>query len=125
MTGVHRSELTPVAFLHRAAYLHPARVALAHEDGRRIAYGELQERCHRLANALRDRGLRRGLAALRALYRQDHVLAPGAAAISERDRRIDFLRTAPLRALLEFLGSADYRHALGEPDAQTETDAGS
>ena len=53
MTGVHRSELTPVAFLQRAAYLHPARVAVAHEDGRRITYGELEERCHRLANALR------------------------------------------------------------------------
>ena len=29
-----------------------------HEDGRRITYGELEERCHRLANALRARGLR-------------------------------------------------------------------
>ena len=60
MTGVHRSELTPVAFLQRAAYLHPGRVAVAHEDGRRITYGELEERCHRLANALRARGLRHG-----------------------------------------------------------------
>ena len=71
MTGVHRSELTPVAFLQRAAYLHPARVAVAHEDGRRITYGELEERCHRLANALRARGLaprrpRRGALAQRA-----------------------------------------------------------
>ena len=75
MTGVHRSELTPVAFLQRAAYLHPARVAVAHEDGRRITYGELEERCHRLANALRDRGLRHG--------DRVAVLSPNAPAILE------------------------------------------
>jgi len=60
VTGVHRSELTPVAFLQRAAYLHPARVAVVHEDGRRITYGELEQRSHRLANALRARGVRHG-----------------------------------------------------------------
>ena len=75
MTGVHRSELTPVAFLQRAAYLHPARVAVAHEDGRRITYGELEERCHRLANALRARGLRHG--------DRVAVLSPNAPAILE------------------------------------------
>ena len=75
MTGVHRSELTPVAFLQRAAYLHPARVAVAHEDGRRITYGELEERCHRLANALRARGLRHG--------ERVAVLSPNAPAILE------------------------------------------
>ena len=75
MTGVHRSELTPVAFLQRAAYLHPERVAVAHEDGRRITYGELEERCHRLANALRARGLRHG--------ERVAVLSPNAPAILE------------------------------------------
>ena len=75
MTGVHRSELTPVSFLQRAAYLHPARVAVAHEDGRRITYGELEERCHRLANALRARGLRHG--------ERVAVLSPNAPAILE------------------------------------------
>ena len=75
MTGVHRSELTPVAFLQRAAYLHPARVAVAHEDGRRITYGELEERCHRLANALRARGIRHG--------DRVAVLSPNAPAILE------------------------------------------
>ena len=60
MSEVYRSELTPVAFLQRAAYLHPARVAVAHEDGRRLTYGALEERSHRLANALRDRGLEHG-----------------------------------------------------------------
>ena len=75
MTGVHRSELTPVAFLRRAAYLHPGRVAVAHGDGRRISYGELEERCHRLANALRARGLRHG--------ERVAVLAPNSPAILE------------------------------------------
>ena len=75
MTGVHRSELTPVAFLQRTAYVHPARVAVAHEDGRRITYGELEERCHRLANALRARGLQHG--------DRVAVLSPNAPAILE------------------------------------------
>ena len=75
MTGVHRSELTPVAFLQRAAYVHPARVAVVHEDGRRITYGELEERCHRLANALRARGLQHG--------DRVAVLSPNAPAILE------------------------------------------
>jgi fatty-acyl-CoA synthase len=75
MTGVHRSELTPVAFLQRSAYLHPGRVAVAHEDGRRITYGQLEERCHRLANALRARGLRHG--------DRVAVLSPNAPAILE------------------------------------------
>ena len=60
MSEVYRSELTPVAFLQRAAYLHPARVAVAHEDGRRLTYGELEERSNRLANALRGRDLKHG-----------------------------------------------------------------
>ena len=75
MTAVYRSELTPVAFLERAAYLHPARVAVAHEDGRRITYAALQERSHRLANALRDRGLQHG--------DRVAVLSPNAPAILE------------------------------------------
>ena len=75
MTGVHRSELTPVAFLERAAYVHPGRIAIVHEDGRRITYRELEERCHRLANALRDRGLQHG--------DRVAVLSPNAPAILE------------------------------------------
>ncbi|MEO7095351.1 MAG: AMP-binding protein, partial [Polyangiales bacterium] len=75
MTGVHRSELTPVAFLERTAYLHPGRIAVAHEDGRRITYGELEERCHRFANALRGRGLQHG--------DRVAVLSPNAPAILE------------------------------------------
>ena len=75
VSEVYRSELTPVAFLQRAAYIHPARVAVAHEDGRRLTYGALEERSNRLANALRARGLQHG--------DRVAVLSPNAPAILE------------------------------------------
>jgi len=56
---VFRTELNPVDFLHRAAYLYPEKVAVV--DGeRRYRYRELAERSWRLANALRSAGLRKG-----------------------------------------------------------------
>ena len=56
---VFRSELNPVDFLYRAAYLYPDKVAVA--DGkRRYGYRELAERSWRLANALRSAGLAKG-----------------------------------------------------------------
>jgi fatty-acyl-CoA synthase len=56
---VFRSELNPVDFLYRAAYLYPDKVAVA--DGkRRDSYRELAERSWRLANALRSAGLAKG-----------------------------------------------------------------
>ena len=56
---VFRSELNPVDFLHRAAYLYPDKVAVV-DGGRRYSYRELAERSWRLANALRAAGLRKG-----------------------------------------------------------------
>jgi len=56
---VFRSELNPVDFLHRAAYLYPDKVAVA-ADKRRYSYRELAERSWRLANALRSAGLAKG-----------------------------------------------------------------
>jgi fatty-acyl-CoA synthase len=56
---VFRSELNPVDFLHRAAYLYPDKVAVV-DGGRRYTYAELAERSWRLANALRAAGLRKG-----------------------------------------------------------------
>jgi fatty-acyl-CoA synthase len=57
-TGVSRTELDPVSFLHRSAAVHPERVAVV--DGeRRWTYAELRERVNRVASALRDRGLER------------------------------------------------------------------
>jgi acyl-CoA synthetase (AMP-forming)/AMP-acid ligase II len=56
---VFRTELNPVDFLRRAAYVYPEKVAVV--DGeRRYAYRELAERSWRLANALRAAGLRKG-----------------------------------------------------------------
>jgi fatty-acyl-CoA synthase len=54
-----RTELNPVDFLRRAAYVYPEKVAVV--DGEwRYSYGQLAERSWRLANALRAAGLRKG-----------------------------------------------------------------
>ena len=55
-TGVSRTELDPVSFLHRTAAIHPGRTAVVDGDVRRT-YAELLERVNRLASALRARGL--------------------------------------------------------------------
>jgi fatty-acyl-CoA synthase len=56
---VFRTELNPVDFLRRAAYVYPEKVALV--DGeRRCSYGQLARRAWRLANALRSAGLHKG-----------------------------------------------------------------
>jgi fatty-acyl-CoA synthase len=56
---VFRSELNPVDFLHRAAYIYPDKTAVVHR-GRRYSYAQLAERSWRLANALRSAGLGKG-----------------------------------------------------------------
>src|SRR5438552_12645746 len=56
---VFRSELNPVDFLHRAAYLYPDKAAVV-DAGRRYSYRQLAERSWRLANALRSAGLAKG-----------------------------------------------------------------
>jgi len=56
---VFRSELNPVDFLYRAAYLYPDKVAVVHGQ-RRYSYRELAERSWRLASALRAAGLAKG-----------------------------------------------------------------
>jgi fatty-acyl-CoA synthase len=56
---VFRSELDPVEFLRRAAYMYPEKVALVHGE-RRCSYQRLAERSWRLANALRAAGLSKG-----------------------------------------------------------------
>ncbi len=56
---VFRTELNPVDFLHRAAYMYPEKTAVAHGK-RRCSYRELAERSWRLASALRSAGLGKG-----------------------------------------------------------------
>lgn len=55
---VYRTDLTPVSFLRRAAYIFTDKVAVVHAD-RRYSYGQLQERVDRLASQLRSRGLQK------------------------------------------------------------------
>jgi fatty-acyl-CoA synthase len=56
---VFRSELNPVDFLHRAAYIYPDKTAVV--DGeRRYSYRQVAERSWQLANALRSAGLAKG-----------------------------------------------------------------
>jgi fatty-acyl-CoA synthase len=56
---VFRTELNPVDFLHRAAYIYPEKIAVV--DGeQRYSYNELAERSWRLAGALRSAGLGKG-----------------------------------------------------------------
>jgi fatty-acyl-CoA synthase len=51
-----RTELTPVAFLRRSAYVWPDKIAVVHGD-RRSTYRQLEERANRLASHLRALGL--------------------------------------------------------------------
>ncbi len=57
--SVFRTELNPVDFLRRAAYVYPEKLAVVDGD-RRYSYRQLAERSWRLANALRAAGLRKG-----------------------------------------------------------------
>jgi fatty-acyl-CoA synthase len=53
----YRTELTPVAFLRRSAYVLPDKTAVVHGD-RRYTYRQFEERVNRLASGLRALGLR-------------------------------------------------------------------
>jgi fatty-acyl-CoA synthase len=56
---VYRSELTPVHFLQRSAYMFPEKTAVVHDE-RRYSYDELGERVNRLASRLRGASLEKG-----------------------------------------------------------------
>jgi acyl-CoA synthetase (AMP-forming)/AMP-acid ligase II len=56
---VFRTELDPVHFLRRAAYMYPEKIAVV-DGARRSSYSELAERSWRLANALRSAGMGKG-----------------------------------------------------------------
>src|SRR5215510_1395768 len=55
---VYRTELTPVSFLERSAYVFPDKIAVVHGE-RRYTYRQLEERANRLASGLRAAGLRK------------------------------------------------------------------
>jgi fatty-acyl-CoA synthase len=52
---VYRTELTPVSFLRRSAYLFPDKIAVVHGP-RRYTYRQFEERVNRLASRLRAAG---------------------------------------------------------------------
>ncbi len=56
---VYRSELTPVDFLKRSAYMFPEHEAVVHGD-QRYSYRELERRVNRLASRLRNSHLEKG-----------------------------------------------------------------
>ena len=56
-THPYRTELTPVSFLRRSAYVFPDKPAVVHGT-RRYTYRQLEERVNRLASGLRALGLR-------------------------------------------------------------------
>jgi fatty-acyl-CoA synthase len=55
----YRTELSPVSFLRRSAYVFPEKVAVVH-GSRLTTYRELDERANRLASALSAAGIERG-----------------------------------------------------------------
>ena len=55
---VFRTELTPVSFLERSAYVFPDKPAVVH-GARRYSYRQFQERVNRLASALRRSGMQK------------------------------------------------------------------
>src|SRR5215468_11726205 len=80
---VFRTELNPVDFLQRAAYMYPDKVAIVHGGGRRYSYRQLAERSWRLANALRSAGLAKADRVATLLFNspamlEDHFGVPAA-----------------------------------------------
>ncbi len=55
---VFRTELTPLSFLERSAYVFPDKVAVIH-GSRHYSYRQFEERVNRLASALRTAGLKK------------------------------------------------------------------
>ncbi len=55
---VYRTELTPVSFLERSAFVFPEKVAVVHGD-RQYTYREFAGRVNRLASSLRTSGLQK------------------------------------------------------------------
>jgi len=70
----NHAALTPLSFLARAAAVYPEKCAVIH-GSRRFSYREFYERCCRLADALRKRGVKEGITV--------SVMAPNVPALLE------------------------------------------
>ena len=55
---VFRTELSPISFLRRSAYVYPDKIAIIHQK-RRYTYREFEERVNRFASQLRKYGLKK------------------------------------------------------------------
>ena len=70
---VFRTELNPVDFLRRAAYMYPEKIAVV-DAGRRYTYRQLAERSWRLANALRSAGMSKGARVATLMFNSSPML---------------------------------------------------
>ena len=59
LSRTYRTELTPLSFLRRSAYVFPDKVAIVHGE-RRTTYREFEQRVNRLASALHAAGIEPG-----------------------------------------------------------------
>lgn len=104
-----RLELSPLNFLHRNAVALRERPAVVHGD-RRLNYAELGERCNRLANALRERGLER--------HERVAILAPNTPALLEAHYAVP-LAGGVLVAMNSRLSSGDIEYVLKDAGCKT------
>ncbi len=104
-----RIELSPLNFLHRGAQALSERPAVVH-GRRRYSYGELAERCHRLAGALRSRDLER--------HDRVAILAPNSPALLEAHYGVP-LAGGVLVALNTRLSSREVEYILRDSGSST------
>jgi fatty-acyl-CoA synthase len=140
---VFRTELNPVDFLRRAAYVYPEKLAVVDQE-RRYSYAQLAERSWRLANGLRSAGLRKGDRVATLLFNSSPMLeahfgvpaaggmlvainnrlaSPEVGHILEHSGARILLLDAELEPLVAPLGLPDVtviRCQRGDPDSQYE-----
>ncbi len=104
-----RLELSPLQFLRRNARSLGERPAVVHGE-RRVNYAELEERCNRLASALRDRGLER--------HDRVAILAPNTPALLEAHYGVP-LAGGVLVAMNTRLSSGEIEYILSDSGART------
>ncbi|HET6868134.1 MAG TPA: AMP-binding protein, partial [Solirubrobacteraceae bacterium] len=97
-----RIELTPLNFLRRNARALGQRPAVVHGE-RRFNYAELEERCNRLASALREKGIEK--------HDRVAILAPNTPALLEAHYGIP-LAGGVLVAMNTRLSKGDIEHIL-------------
>src|SRR5947209_19853686 len=108
-TAASRLELSPLGFLRRNAQSLGQRPAVVHGE-RRFNYAELEERCNRLASALRNRGLEK--------HDRVAILAPNTPALLEAHYGIP-LAGGVLVAMNTRLTKRDIEHILKDSGSKT------